>query len=53
MTTFLVLLTVLVVVELVAGVRTLRRDRPTAPPPSHLDWSSGGRLPSTPYALSG
>jgi hypothetical protein len=50
MTTFLVLSAVLLVVELVAGLRTLRRDRPTSPPASHLDWSVG-RLPSAPYAL--
>jgi hypothetical protein len=51
MTAFLVLTAILVVVEIVAGVRALRNDRPTAPPPSHHDWSSGGRLPSAPYAL--
>jgi hypothetical protein len=50
MTTFLVLTAILVVVELVAGVRALRGDRPTSPPPSHHDWSVG-RLPSAPYAL--
>ncbi|HEX6937222.1 MAG TPA: hypothetical protein VF227_11940 [Actinomycetes bacterium] len=50
MTVFLVLTAALVLTELVVGVRTLRRGRPTFPPPSHLDWSSG-RLPSAPYAL--
>lgn len=49
MTTFLVLLTVLILAELVAGVRMFRLDRPLEPPPSHLDWSDGP-LPSTPYA---
>lgn len=50
MTTFLALIAVLVLVELVVGVRTLRRDRPTAVPSSHPAWSSG-RLPSSPYVL--
>jgi hypothetical protein len=52
MTTFLVLTAVLIVVALVAGLRALRQDRPKSPPPSHYDWSSGGRLPSAPYALN-
>ena len=50
MTTFLVLTLALVLVELVAGVRLLRQDRPTAAPSSHPDWSSGS-LPSSPYIL--
>ena len=49
MTPFLVLLSVFVLAEIVAGVQMFRHDRPKAPPPSHPDWSSG-RLPSTPYA---
>jgi len=49
MTPFLVLLSVFVLTEIVAGVQMFRHDRPKAPPPSHPDWSSGG-LPSTPYA---
>ena len=49
MTPFLVLLAVFVLAEIVAGVQMFRHDRPTAPPPSHPDWSSG-RLPSRPYA---
>jgi len=49
MTTFLVLAALLLLVDLVAGSRLLRQDRPTAPPSSHPDW--GGGLPSTPYAL--
>jgi hypothetical protein len=40
MTPFLVLLSVFVLAELVAGVQIFRHDRPTAPPPSHQDWSS-------------
>ena len=49
MTTFLVLLAALVLVELVAGVRQFRHDRPVTPPVSHPDW--GGRsLPSRPYS---
>jgi hypothetical protein len=49
MTPFLVLLSVFVLAEIVAGVQMFRHERPTAPPPSHPDWSSGG-LPSRPYA---
>jgi len=49
MTTFLILTALLVLVELFVGVRFLRHDRPSAPPPSHLDWSAG-LLPSRPYA---
>jgi hypothetical protein len=48
MTTFLVLISVLVLAELVAGFQTFRHDRPVAPPLSHRDWSAG-RLPSRPY----
>ena len=49
--TILVLLAVaFAVTELVAGVRLLRHDRPTAPPASHPDWGTGA-LPSAPYAL--
>jgi len=48
MTTFLVLIALLVLFELVSGVRLLRRDQPTASPGSHPEWSSG-RLPSSPY----
>jgi len=50
MTTFLVLLSLLVLAELVAGVQMFRHDRPVQPPPSHLDWADGA-LPSGPYAL--
>jgi len=50
MTTFLVIALVLVLFELVAGVRVLRHDRPTAAPSSHPDWSAGS-LPSSPYVL--
>ena len=50
MTTFLVLLTALVLAELVAGVQMFRHDRPVRPPNSHLDWADG-TLPSGPYAL--
>lgn len=50
MTTFLVLIALIVLVDLVTGANLLRRNRPTSAPPSHPDWSSGG-LPSTPYAL--
>jgi hypothetical protein len=49
MTTFLVLLTALVLVELVAGVRALRHDRPASSPQSHPDWGPAS-LPSHPYA---
>ena len=50
MTTFLLLLLALALLELVAGVRLLRHDRPAAAPSSHPDWSSGS-LPSGPYVL--
>jgi len=50
MTTFLVLALTLVLLGLVAGVRLLRHDRPSAAPSSHPDWSSGS-LPSSPYVL--
>lgn len=50
MTAFLLLLALIVVVELVAGVRALR-DRPAAPPASHADWT-WGNLPSAPYSTS-
>ena len=48
MTAFLLLTAILVLAELLAGVWFLRHDRPSAPPPSHLDWSAG-LLPSRPY----
>ena len=48
MTTFLVLISVLVLAELVAGLQTFRHDRPVAPPLSHRDWTAGP-LPSRPY----
>ena len=50
MTIFLILTLALVVLELSAGVRLLRQDRPTAAQSSHRDWSSGS-LPSSPYIL--
>jgi hypothetical protein len=50
MATFLVLLALLVLAELVAGVQTFRHDRPMRPPVSHQDWADG-LLPSGPYAL--
>ena len=50
MTTFLVLVSVLVLAELVAGVQIFRHDRPMRPPLSHPDWADGA-LPSGPYAL--
>jgi hypothetical protein len=50
MTYFLLLITAVVAVEIVSGVRTLRSGRPVSPPASHPDWT-GGRLPSVPYAL--
>ena len=49
MTAFLVLLAAIVVLELVSVVRAWRGDRPTIPPPSHPEWTTG-RLPSHPYA---
>ncbi|MGH8892756.1 MAG: hypothetical protein ACRDWY_05540 [Actinomycetes bacterium] len=49
MTTFLVLTAILVVVAVVAALRELRHDHPSAPPASHPDWTLG-RLPSAPYS---
>ncbi len=51
MTTFLVLLSALVLAELVAGVQIFRHDRPLQPPASHPDWADG-TLPSGPYAIA-
>jgi hypothetical protein len=48
MTAILILLVLAVVAVLVATMRTLRHDRPSARPASHVDWSSNG-LPSHPY----
>ena len=50
MTILLVLAAIAATVELVAGLRMLRRDRPLFPPVSHPDWGTGA-LPSGPYAL--
>jgi hypothetical protein len=50
MTTILVLLAVLVLVDLVTGVVTWRRNRPASAPRSHRDWVAG-LLPSKPYVL--
>ncbi len=49
MTATLILLALLVLVDVVVGVRTVRGNRPVRLPMSRRDWSSG--LPSTPYAL--
>lgn len=51
MTAFLILVAALTLVELTVGLRTVRRNRPSAPPPSHREWASD-RLPSHPYAGS-
>lgn len=50
MTAFLLLVAALVLTEIVAGVRILRRDRPVVPPASRPDWGTGS-LPSRPYSL--
>ncbi len=49
MTAILLLLAAIVLVDVVAGVRAFRTNRPARTPTSRRDWSSG--LPSTPYAL--
>ena len=49
MTTFLLLLALIALAELVVGVRFLRADRPLTQPASHPDWGSG-MLPSRPYS---
>ncbi len=48
MTAILVVLAVLVLVDVLVGVRTFRRNRPRFPPASRPDWDAGG-LPSRPY----
>ena len=50
MTATLILLALLVLVDVVVGIRTLRGNRPARLPVSRRDWSSG--LPSTPYTLA-
>lgn len=49
MTATLLLLAVIVLVDVVTGVRAFRTNRPARTPTSRRDWSGG--LPSTPYAL--
>ncbi len=48
MTATLVLLALLVLVDVVVGVRAFRTNRAAHTPTDRLDWSSG--LPSRPYA---
>jgi hypothetical protein len=48
MTAILVFLTVVVLVDVLVGVRTVRRNRPAFPPASRPDWDAEG-LPSRPY----
>jgi hypothetical protein len=49
MTATLILLALLVLVDVVVGVRAFHTNRPAHTPASRRDWSSG--LPSSPYAL--
>jgi hypothetical protein len=49
MTAILVILALIVLVDVVTGVRAFRSNRPASTPASRRDWSSG--LPSSPYAL--
>jgi hypothetical protein len=50
MTAFLILTLAIVLIEVVAGLRFLREDRPTHAPVSHPDWGPDS-LPSHPYSL--
>ncbi len=47
MTAILLLLALVVLVDVVTGIRTLRRNAPAHLPARHRDW--GGPLPSHPY----
>jgi hypothetical protein len=49
MTAVLVILALIVLVDVVTGVRAFRTNRPASTPASRRDWSSG--LPSSPYVL--
>jgi len=49
MTTFLILLAVLILADAVSLARGLRADRPARPPRSWQDWGSPS-LPTHPYA---
>jgi hypothetical protein len=49
MTAILVFLAVLILVDVVVGIRTVRRNRPAVPPASRPDWEASG-LPSHPYS---
>jgi hypothetical protein len=49
MTAVLVILALIVLVDVVTGVRMFRSNRPARLPMSRRDWSSG--LPTSPYAL--
>jgi hypothetical protein len=48
MTAILVFLATVVLVDVLVGVRTVRRNRPAYPPASRADWDADG-LPSHPY----
>ena len=48
MTAILAFLAAVVLVDVLVGVRTVRRNRPRYPPASRPDWDAGG-LPSRPY----
>lgn len=49
MTAVLVILALIILVDVVTGIRMFHRNRPASTPMSRRDWSSG--LPSTPYAF--
>jgi len=49
MTAILVFLAAVVLVDVLVGIRTVRRNRPAFPPASRPDWDAGG-LPSHPYS---
>jgi hypothetical protein len=49
MTAIVVFLAAVVLVDVLVGISTVRRNRPAFPPASRPDWDAGG-LPSHPYS---
>jgi hypothetical protein len=49
MVAIIVFLAAVVLVDVLVGIRTVRRNRPAFPPASRPDWNAGG-LPSYPYS---
>jgi hypothetical protein len=49
MVAIIVFLAAVVLVDVLVGIRTVRRNHPAFPPASRPDWNAGG-LPSHPYS---